>query len=380
MDFRDSGDEAAFRSDLRAWLATNAPTGPAPLGGPERARFWSDWHRTLHRGGWMGLSWPVAVGGRGLPATYEAILNDEIGAAGAPPAPHVGFLGRALLHHGSDEQQRRYLPGLLSGDQVWCQGFSEPGAGSDLAALSTRAELVDDRWVVNGQKVWTSDAAWADLCLLLARTEPDGSRHGGISALVLDMHQPGVEVRPIVQINGDTEFNEVFLTDAVAPPDAVVGERGQGWSIAMTTVGYERGPADVGFSSRYARLMAELERDAVAAADRGAALDPSLRVDLARAHVAVAVLRAHVLRSLSARVGGGAPGAEGSIDKLLATRVEQLLHHVAADLHGSDALTGARPDVVAEYLYSRAQSIAGGTSQIQRTIVAERLLRLPRGR
>jgi alkylation response protein AidB-like acyl-CoA dehydrogenase len=379
MDFRDGPDEAAFRHDLRAWLAANVPAEPAPAGGPERARFWAEWHRALHRGGWMGLSWPVAVGGRGLPATYEAVLNDEIGAAGAPPVPHVGFLGRALLHYGTDEQQRRFLPRLLSGDEVWCQGFSEPDAGSDLAALSTRAELVEGRWVLNGQKVWTSDAAWADRCLLLARTEPDAPRHQGISALVLDMHQPGVEVRPIVQANGDTEFNEVFLTDAEAPTGALVGGRGQGWAIAMTTVGYERGPADVGFSSRYARLIAELEREASSRAGRGE-LDASLRTDLARAHVAVAVLRAHVLRSLSARADDRSPGAEGSVDKLLATRVEQLLHHVATDLHGADPLTGSRPDVLADYLYSRAQSIAGGTSQIQRTIVAERLLGLPRGR
>jgi alkylation response protein AidB-like acyl-CoA dehydrogenase len=378
MDFRDDDAEARFRSALRAWLAANIPTTPAPSGGPGRAAFWSDWHKALHRGGWMGLSWPVAVGGRGLPAVYEAILNDEVGAAGAPPVPHVGFLGRALLHHGTDEQQRRFLPGLLSGDEVWCQGFSEPGAGSDLAALSTRAVLVGDRWVVNGQKVWTSDAAWADHCLLLARTEPDAPRHQGISALVVDMHQPGVEVRPIVQINGDTEFNEVFLTDAEAPADAVVGARGQGWAIAMTTVGYERGPADVGFSSRYARLITELEHDA--AADAAGGLDPSLRTDLARAHVGVAVLRAHVVRSLSARTDHGAPGAEGSVDKLLATRVEQRLHHLASDLAGADALTGAQPDVLADYLYSRAQSIAGGTSQIQRSIVAERILGLPRGR
>ena len=377
MDFRDSDAEAAFRSELQGWLAVNVPTAPAPLGGPERARVWAAWHRALYRGGWMGLSWPVEVGGRGLPATYEAILNDEIGAAGAPPVPHVGFLGRALLHYGTVEQQRRYLPGLLSGEDLWCQGFSEPGAGSDLAALATRAMLIGEQWVINGQKVWTSDAAWADRCLLLARTEPDAPRHQGISAVVVDMQQPGVEVRPIEQINGDSEFNEVFLTDATAPADAVVGERGQGWAIAMTTVGYERGPADVGFSSRYARVIAELERDASRREDSHD-LDPSLRTDLARAHVAVAVLRAHVLRSLSARGDGRPPGAEGSIDKLLATRVEQLLHHVAADLHGADVLTGARPDVLADYLYSRAQSIAGGTSQIQRTIVAERLLDLPR--
>jgi alkylation response protein AidB-like acyl-CoA dehydrogenase len=376
MDFRDDSAEGEFRRRLRAWLAERAPRGPAPIGGEARARYWHAWHRALYEGGWMGLSWPVEAGGHGLPPVYEAILNDEVGAAGAPPVPHVGFLGRALLLFGTEEQRRRYLPGLLSGDEVWCQGFSEPGAGSDLAALATRARLDGDHYLVDGQKVWTSDAAWADRCLLLARTDPAASRHRGISALILDMDQPGVEVRPIVQANEDTEFNEVFLTAAVVPAEQVVGTPGDGWRIAMTTVGYERGPADVGFSSRYARLLGELERAAVQEGIR----DPSLRTDLAWARVQVAVLRAHVLRSLSARAGGAVPGAEGSIDKLLATRTEQALHHVAMDLHGSAALLGDRPDVLGDYLYSRAQSIAGGTSEIQRTIVAERVLGLPRGR
>lgn len=375
MDFRDDADAAEFRARFRAWLAANRPAVPAPIGGAERAQFWNDWHRALHGGGWMGLSWPVVYGGRGLPQVYEAILNDEIGLAGAPPAPHVGFLGRALLHFGSEAQKRRYLPPLLSGDEVWCQGFSEPGAGSDLAALSTRAVLDDDHWVVDGQKVWTSDAAWADRCLLLARTDLTAPRHRGISALIVDMGDAGVEVRPIVQSNGDTEFNEVFLAGVRVPSDEVVGEPGQGWEIAMTTVGYERGPADVGFSSRYVRTLGEL----VEAARRRPATSTAGPLDLARAHVAVQVLRFHVLRSLSARADGTLPGPDGSIDKLLATRVEQLLHHVALDVHGPGAFTGAEPGVLAEYLYSRATSIAGGSSQIQRTIVAERLLGLPRG-
>ena len=375
MDFRDDPAEERFRVEFRSWLATHIPRGPAPLGGPERARFWRDWHRTLYEGGWMGLSWPVDYGGRGLPATYEAIFNDEIGAMGGPPAPHVGFLGRALLHFGDEQQRRRFLPALLSGDDVWCQGFSEPGAGSDLAALSTRASRDGEHFVVNGQKVWTSDAAWADWCLLLVRTDPGAPKHGGISAMIVDLHQPGVAVRPIGQINGDCEFNEVFFTDAVVPTSQVVGELGQGWDIAMTTVGYERGPADVGFSSRYARVVAELE----ATARRGGADEPQ-RLDLARAYVNVAVLRAHVLRDLSARTEGIAPGAEGSITKLLGTRTEQLLHHVAMDLTAPAPLLGKRADVLGEYLYSRAASIAGGTSEIQRTIVAEHLLGLPRGR
>ena len=374
MDFLDATAEAALRARLRRWLADHAPSGPAPLHGPERAAFWGDWHRALHAGGWMGLSWPVEVGGQGLPAVAEAILNDEIGRAGAPPAPHVGFLGRALLHYGTPEQRRRYLPALLSGAEVWCQGFSEPGAGSDLASLRTRARRMGAHWVVDGQKVWTSDAAWADWCLLLVRTDPDVAPHRGISALIVDMRSPGVEVRPIEQINGDTEFCELFLDGVEVPADRIVGEPGQGWELAMTTVGYERGPADVGFSSRYVRLLGELEAHAA-----DADLSVHQRLTLARARVHVEVLRAHVLRSLSARADGEVPGPEGSVDKLLGTRAEQVLHHAAADLHAGGVVTGAAPDVRSGYLYSRAASIAGGTSQIQRNIVAERILGLPRG-
>jgi len=364
---------AEFRNELRAWLAEHAPREPVPLHGEERARYGAVWHRSLHQGGWMGLSWPEAYGGRGFPAVYEAVLNDEIGRAGAPAAPHVGFLGRALLHHGTEGQRRRFLPSLLSGEEVWCQGFSEPGAGSDLAALSTRAVLLGDHYLVNGQKIWTSDAAWADWCLLLVRTDPDAPKHRGISALVVDMATPGIEVRPIVQINGDTEFNEVFFTDVAVPVDAVVGAPGDGWRIAMTTVGYERGPADVGFSSRYARLLAEL-----VALARANGVDEQQRLALARAHVQVEVLRAHVNRSLARRDDGAVPGPEGSVDKLLSTRTEQLLHHTAMDLFGAAPLTGDGAEVLSAYLYSRAASIAGGTSQIQRTIVAERLMGMPR--
>jgi alkylation response protein AidB-like acyl-CoA dehydrogenase len=374
MDFRDDPEAARFRAELRRWLREHVPRTPAPLGGEARARYWNDWHRSLHSGGWMGLSWPVEFGGRGLPQVYEAILNDEIGLAGAPPAPHVGFLGRALLHFGSDEQKRRELPPLLSGEVIWCQGFSEPGAGSDLSAIATRATADGSHWVVDGQKVWTSDAAWAHRCLLLARTDPQAAPHEGISALVVDMADPGIEVRPIVQSNGDTEFNEVFLTAVRVPIHDVVGAPGQGWEIAMTTVGYERGPADVGFASRYVRTLGELVDRA-----RRDTTTPDGEA-LARAHVAVQVLRAHVLRSLTARDDGSPPGPEGSIDKLLSTRTEQLLHHVALDLVGADSLTGAEPGVLAEYLYSRAASVAGGTSQIQRDIVAQRVLGLPRHR
>ncbi len=371
-DAAEPADQAAFRRELRRWLDKHAPRRPAPTRGLERAAFWGEWHRALFAGGWMGVSWPTDVGGRGLAPIFEAIVNDEVGAAGAPPVPHVGFLGRALLHDGTPAQQQRFLRPLLDGTDVWCQGFSEPDAGSDLAALRCRAVRDGDAWVVDGQKVWTSDAAWADWCLLLVRTDPDAPKHRGISALLVDMRSPGIEVRPITQINGDTEFNEVFFTGVRVPTEQMLGAPGDGWRIAMTTVGYERGPADVGFSSRYARLAAEL-RSSIAERPT----DPARRRAVAEADVAVAVLRAHVARSLAAR-GDEPPGPEGSIDKLLGARVEQLLHHVALDLRPAPPLLGGADAVLGEYLYSRAATIAGGTAQIQRSIVAERLLGLPR--
>lgn len=374
MDFRDSPDEADFRAALRRWLETNIPDPPGDSEA-ERVAQAIAWHHTLAAGGWLGLSWPVDAGGRDLPPSYEAIFNEELGHAGAPPAPHVGFLGRAVLLFGTAEQRSRWLPGLLSGDEQWCQGFSEPGAGSDLGALSTRGALADGQWVINGQKVWTSDAQHADWCLLLVRTEADQPKHRGISCLVVDMHQPGVTVRPLRQITGDREFNEVFFDDATAPAEHLIGRRGGGWELAMTTLGYERGPADIGFISRYYRALGELEERASASDDQ------QLRIRVARARVHLEALRVQVLRSLSRRLDGSTPGPEGSIDKLLMVRAEQNLHHVVMDSLGAEVLVGGRHGrQLGEYLFSRSQSIAGGSQEIQLSIIAERLLGLPRSR
>jgi alkylation response protein AidB-like acyl-CoA dehydrogenase len=374
VNFDDSPEEASFRAELRAWLAGNAPSGPRPDTDDERFAELTRWHKALHAGGWMGLSWPVEHGGRGLSQTFEAIFNDEVGAAGAPDPPHIGFLGRAILQYGTDEQRGRFLPGLLSGDEVWCQGFSEPNAGSDLASLRTRATLDGDHYVVSGQKVWTSDAQYADWCLFLARTDADAPKHKGISAFVVRMDTPGITVRPLVQITGSREFCEVFYDDVVVPADQLVGQPGQGWSLAMTTVAFERGPADIGFTSRYRRSLKRLEDAARAGELRD---DPALRVQLARAYVDVEVLRLHVLRSLSSRTGD--PGPEGSIDKLLMTRTEQRLAHTAMDLLGAAPHLDREDEWLHTYLFSRGQSIMGGTEQVQKNIVAQRVLGLPRG-
>ena len=378
LDYRDSVEEAAFRTSLRTWLATHGRRAPAGATDVERATLLGEWHRDLYRGGWMGLSWPVESGGRGLAPIYEAILNEEVGAAGVLPLPHVAYLGRAIMLFGDERQRSVLLQRLLSGEDVWCQGFSEPDAGSDLASLRTRAtRRPTGGWVIDGQKVWTSDAPWADLCLVLARTDPEAARHAGISAFVVPMSAPGVDVRPITMSNGDREFSEVFFDQVVVDDEAIIGRPGDGWSLAMSTVSFERGPADIGFSSRYTALRTELEADARVS---GRSTDPETRRVVARAFVITEVLRLHVLRSLSRRIDGTAPGPEGSIDKLLATRTEQELHHIAMGLRGVGPLVGNDPVALREYLYSRAQSIAGGTSQIQRTIVAERVLGLPRVR
>ena len=374
MDFTDSIDEADFRSSLRAWLKANAPRSSSPEADDERFEFLQQWHRDLYAAGFIGLAWPTEYGGGGKSEVHEAILNEELGYAGAPPAPHIGFLGRALLLFGSEDQKRRFLPGLLDGSEVWCQGFSEPDAGSDLASLQTAATLQDDRWVINGQKVWTSDAQHAHHCLLLARTDRDAPKHQGISALIVPMRSEGVRVVPLVQISGSREFCEVFFENVRIDAASVVGNPGDGWRIAMTTVAFERGPTDIGFTSRYSREVSTLE-------DRyrsGAfARDESTRSRIAEAYTAVEVLRVHVLRSLSARTEGLAPGWESSIDKLLMTRVEQHLHHTIMDLSSPRAHLGLAPEVLHEYFFSRAQSIAGGTSEIQRNIIAHRGLGLP---
>jgi len=379
MDFRDSPEEQQFRAALRAWLAENAPAEPIPVEPDKRAEFLNAWHRKLYAAGYIGLSFPTAYGGRGLPVTYEAIYNDELGTAGAPPGPTFGHIANAIRLHGSDAQKKQHLPGLLASTVRWCQGFSEPGAGSDLASLSTRAEPVELGGVVRsyrltGQKIWTSDAIWSEWCLLLARSEAGSRGHRGISALLVPLNTPGIECRVIVTSSGSREFAEVFLDGAEVPADSVLGKPGQGWGIAMSLLGYERGPADIGWVSRFARSLGILEDEARQGALRR---EPELGTALARAYVELRALQVQVQRTLSSRQDGSTPGPEGSVDKLLMTRTDQTLHHAMMDLRGSAPLLEEGLDLDL-YLWSRAQSIFGGTSQVQRDIVAQRVLGLPR--
>ena len=375
MDLRDSPEEAAFRSRLRAWLEDHAPKVPLPDDHEAQHHALVEWHKLLYRGGWVGLSWPLEYGGQGLGFMEESLLQSELGRIGAPPPPPLGYIGRAIMAYGSEEQRRRYLPALLSSDEMWCQGFSEPDAGSDLASLRTRATLDGDHFTVAGQKIWTSRAMFADYCFLLARTNADGPKHAGISAIIVDMKTPGITVRPIVEITRNRyHFCEVFFDDVVVPAGNLIGELNQGWTIAQTTLAYERGPADIGGQAQYTTMLRRI-RDL--AGQRGLAADSATRRSCARAAVAIEVLRLRSLWGLTARRAGELPGPSGSIDKLLWSSTEQTLYRTAMEVLGPDA-SMSEVEWYNRYLRSRAATILGGTAQIQRNILATRVLDLPR--
>ena len=374
MDFDDSPDEATFRSRLREWVAANNPGLPASSTSDAYWAGQAAWHRALFDHGFFGLSWPVGIGGHGLPSVYEVIVDEELAAAGAPPRPSLGYLVQGLLVHADDDVQRRFLPGLVSGRDRWCQGFSEPDAGSDLASLRTRAEREGDEYVITGHKVWTSYSDDADWCLVLARTDPDVPKHKGLSAFAMSMGQPGVTRRPLRMINGITkEFGEVIFDGARVPAADMIGAPGDGWALAMTVVSHEREPGELGYVARYTKLVNQLTETVRNAPER---YGPEPRRDLAWAIVEAEMLRLHVCRRLSERLDGIAHGPDGSVDKLLMTEVEQAVGHAALTVGGAGH--GETDDTwLKVYLYSRAQSVMGGTSQIQRNLVARRILDLP---
>lgn len=360
MDFRDSPEEAAFRERLRAWLVEVAPK--FPTSGDEYWTRQGEWHQALYQAGFFGLSWPAEYGGHDLPPVYDVILDEELARAAAPPRPSLGYLVHGLGRHAGPELRNRFLPKMLDGSERWCQGFSEPGAGSDLASLTTTATRDGAGYVVHGHKIWTSYSDVADWCLLLARTEPDASRHKGLSAFIISMHQSSIEQQPLTMMSGvTTEFGQVLFDGAYVPANQMVGEPGQGWKLAMTVVGHEREPSTLGYAARYAKLVRQL-------ADR---IDGDLPEDLSWAAVQTEMLRLHVRRRLSEQLDGVSHGSEGSLDKLLMTWVDQSVGHAALSVGGTDDL-----EMFGSYLYSRAQSVMGGTSQIQKNIIASRILGL----
>jgi len=374
VDFGDSPDEAAFRARLRGWLRDNDPGLPASSTSDEYWAGQAAWHRSLYDAGFFGLSWPEDIGGHALPSVYDVILDEELAAAGAPPRPSLGYLVQGILEHGNDDVRRRFLPGIVNGRDRWCQGFSEPDAGSDLASLRTRAERDGDDYVITGHKVWTSYSDLADWCLVLARTDHDVPRHKGLSAFRISMRQPGIEQRPLKMINGITrEFGEVLFDGARVPAADMIGDPGEGWKLAMTVVSHEREPGELGYVARYKKVVKELAATVRAAPDR---YGPEQVRDLGWAIVEAEMLRLHVCRRLSDRLDGISHGPEGSVDKLLMTRVEQAVGHAALTVGGA-AHGGGDDTWLKVYLYSRAQSVMGGTSQIQRNLVASRILGLP---
>ena len=386
MDFRDTPEEASFRDEVRTWLSANLPDelkshqgGAARFDGPE-VRAWS---RALHDGGWVGISWPKEYGGRGLSPRFQAIYLEEEARAEAPPHLGViglGMAGPTIISRGTDAQKERYLKPLLAADEVWCQGFSEPGAGSDLAGVRASARLDGDRFVVDGQKVWSSYAHIADFCILVARSDAASSRHDGLTYLIVDMHAPGVDVRPLTQITGEAEFNEIFLSGVEVPLENVIGEVGDGWSVAMTTLLHERGT--LGFAL-VARLEVQLQKLVALARERGAS--PTQRDALAREWIHLQALRVTANRSLSALERTGIPGPEGSILKLQWSEANQRVTKLALELLGPDAQL-LPPNApyggywAIQQLRSRGNTIEAGTSEILRNIVAERVLGLPRSR
>ena len=357
-----------FRSELRAWLADHVPPAVAVAATPDDAAVLRDWQRTLHADRWVGVHWPVEHGGRGASPAHVAVYNEELARAGAPPLlgrAGVTLVGPTLIAHGTAEQRARWMPRILSGDDVWCQLFSEPGAGSDLASLSTRAERHGDTYRVHGQKVWSSYARFADLGIALVRTDPTAPPHKGISMLALPMHADGVDVRPLRQITGEHEFSEVFLDDVVVPADHLIGPENEGWRVANTTLANERGAS---FIWREQVLQEAALQELVQAAPRSALT----RQALARAHTNADLFRLHNARTLARLERGEEIGSESSLVKLFWAASSQALYESATSMLGTDDPWGHG------LLATRANSIMGGTSEIQRNIIGERLLGLPR--
>jgi alkylation response protein AidB-like acyl-CoA dehydrogenase len=386
MDLALSDGEIAFRDELRAWLAANVEPTPSFANFDEEFAYGREWQARLAANRWVGIHWPEQYGGRGASPVQVAIFNLEYGRSRAPQPVNrsgVNLAGPTLLAHGTDEQKARWLPGILNADEIWCQLFSEPGAGSDLAGLSTSAERADGGWLVSGQKVWTSYAQFARWGIALVRTDREASKHRGISYFVIDMEAPGVEVRPLVTMTGEAEFNEVFFDDVFVPDDHLIGGLHNGWAVANTTLAHERGTA-FPFKEQVVHevYLAEL----LALAEENGSLDRVEVADaLVNAFVRLRVLRLHNWRTMTRLAQGIEPGAESSVVKLTWTDMTHELSDAALMVLGpSSALRPSGPHDGGpgrwqrQWLWSKAASIAGGTSEIQRTIIGDRILGLPR--
>ena len=395
MDFSYTSEEEQFRHEVRSWLEANVPADlragkDDDLSVDERWERRKDWHKKLHAGGWIGLWWPQEYGGRGASVSEQAIFNEELARAQVPGGINmsgVTMLGPTLMHWGTEEQKQRFLPKILPAEELWCQGYSEPGSGSDLASLQTRAVEDGDHFVVNGQKVWTSWAQHSDWCFLLVRTDPDAPKHNGISYLLVDMRSPGITVRPLVQMNGDAEFNEVFFEDVRVPKEHLVGEKNRGWMVAITTLMFER----VATSSYYRvetllpqlyDLAHRLERDG-----RPASENAAVRQQLAQFAIEGAAIKYNELRRLTRQIKGQPPGPEGSFAKITSTELNLRVANFAMELLGPySTLAKDSPFAIDQARWSyraltaRSGTIAAGTNEILRGVIGERVLKLPKSR
>ncbi|QFG26292.1 acyl-CoA dehydrogenase family protein [Actinomadura sp. WMMB 499] len=391
MNENESPEDRAFRAEVRDWLESNLSGGFAHargLGGPGREHEAHEerlaWERHMAAAGWTCVGWPKEHGGRGATVEQQVIFHEEYALADAPArVNHIGenLLGPTIIAFGTDEQRARFLPPIVAVEELWCQGYSEPDAGSDLANVQTRAELRDGEWRVTGQKVWTSLALEADWCFVVCRTEPGSSRHAGLSYLLVPMDADGVDVRPIVQLTGTSEFNEVFFDGARTDAGNIVGAPGDGWKIAMATLGFERGVATLGQQVGFRR---EFEGVLELARRTGAIDDPLLRDRLVRSHMGLEIMRLNAVRTM-AGVAAGAPGPESSISKLVWGTWHRELGELAMDVLGAAGLVaGGEPydlnDWQRLFLFSRSDTIYAGSNEIQRNIIAERVLGLPRER
>jgi alkylation response protein AidB-like acyl-CoA dehydrogenase len=384
VDLTLSAQEKAFRDEVRSWLAEHNP-GREPAGDEAAFEFRRSWQRTLREGGYVGLSWPKDYGGRGATLIEQAIFNEELVRAQAPSMANVlgiAMGGPTVIAHGTEEQKRRYLPPILSGEEIWCQGFSEPEAGSDLASLKTRAIRRGDEWLVSGQKVWTTFAHHAKWCMLVARTDPEAPKHKGLTYFLMDMEQEGVQVRPLRQITGEAEFNELFMEEARIPHENIVGGENNGWAVAITTLMHERFTLAFGLQLQVQIALRELAEEASSARamNGGRAIeDPIVRQRLAQLMIESEVLRLNAYRGLTAVMKHGVPGPEGSLGKWHWSEVSQALGELATDILGPRAML-AEDHWTYRFLRSRANSIEGGTTEILKNIVAERVLGLARMR
>ena len=389
MDARFSEEDEAFRREIAGWLEQNLSgefENVRGRGGPgdEHALFEERhaWERKLGEAGWIGIGWPKSVGGRDLDLSQQVVFHEEYARADGPGGVgHIGegLLAPTLIHYGSDEQKQRFLPAIRSGDEIWCQGYSEPNAGSDLANVQTRAELIGDEWVISGQKVWTSGASHSDWCFVLCRTNPDARKHKGLSYLLVPMRQAGVEVRPIVQLTGDAEFSETFFNEARAPAENLVGEPGDGWKVAMGTLAFERGASTLGQQMLFQN---DLDRVIAVAQENGKAADPVIRQRIAPAWMGLRIQRYNALRTLS-QSEGAELSREAMITKIYWATWHRDLGKLAMDVLGPQAeITEGAPYQLGAlqrmFLFTRSDTIYGGSNEIQRNIIAERALGLPR--